>query len=110
MEAAKKRFPGEGTGSAKMQKQPLKSALFVGGAYIIGVLVPVLPVLFGAKDALVSIMTAEIMVILVLSILAFLSGMEMKRRILLSLAIITVAVTVIYAIGLAAKQIWGIAV
>ena len=71
---------------------------------------PVLPVLFGAKDALVSVLTAGTMVILVSSILAFLSGMEMKRRILLNLVIITVAVSVSYAIGLAAKQIWGIAV
>ena len=110
MEAAKKRFLGEENGSAEMQEQPLKSALFVGGAYVIGALVPVLPVLFGAKDALVSVLTAGTMVILVSSILAFLSGMEMKRRILLNLVIITIAVSVSYAIGLAAKQIWGIAV
>jgi vacuolar iron transporter family protein len=45
------------------------------------------------------------MVILVSTILAFLSGMEMKRRILLNLVIIAVAVSVSYAIGLAAKQI-----
>jgi vacuolar iron transporter family protein len=110
MESAKKRFLGEETGSAEMQEQPLNSALFVGGAYVIGALVPVLPVLFGAKDALVSVLTAGTMVILVSSILAFLSGMEMKRRILLNLVIITVAVSVSYAIGLAAKHIWGIAV
>lgn len=110
MESAKKRFLGEETGSAEMQEQPLRSAVFVGGAYVIGALVPVLPVLFGAKDALVSVLTAGTMVILVSSILAFLSGMEMKRRILLNLVIITVAVSVSYAIGVVAKQIWGIAV
>jgi VIT1/CCC1 family predicted Fe2+/Mn2+ transporter len=110
MESAKKRFLGEETGSAEMQEQPLSSALFVGGAYVIGAIVPVLPVLFGAKDALVSVLTAGTMVILVSTILAFLSGMEIKRRILLNLVIITVAVSVTYAIGLAAKQIWGIAV
>jgi vacuolar iron transporter family protein len=42
--------------------------------------------------------------------LSFLSGMDVKRRIVLNLVIITVAVSVSYAIGLAAKQIWGIAV
>ena len=88
----------------------MNSALFVGGAYVIGALVPVLPLLFGAKDALVSVLTAGTMVILVSTILVFLSGMEMKRRIVLNLVIITVAVSVSYAIGLAAKQIWGIAV
>jgi VIT1/CCC1 family predicted Fe2+/Mn2+ transporter len=110
MESAKKRFLGEETGSAEMQEQPLSSALFVGGAYVIGALVPVLPVLFGAKDALVSVLTAGTMVILVSTILAFLSGMEIKRRILLNLLIITVAVSVTYAIGLAAKHLWGIVV
>ncbi len=109
MEVAKKISWG-GIGLTPMQEQPLRSALFVGVAYVIGALVPVLPVLFGAKDALVSVLTAGTMVILVSSILAFLSGMEMKRRILLNLVIITVAVSVSYAIGLAAKQIWGIAV
>ncbi len=110
MESEKKRFLGEETGSAEMQEQPFKSALFVGGAYVIGALVPVLPVLFGAKDALVSGLTAGTMVLLVSTVLAFLSGMEVKRRILLNLVVITVAVSVSYAIGLAAKQIWGIGV
>jgi len=110
MEAAKKQFLGEETGSSDMQEQPLRSALFVSVAYVIGALVPVLPVLFGAKNALVSVLTAGTMVVLVSTVLAFLSGMEMKRRILLNLAIITLAVTVSYGIGLAAKQIWGIAV
>gem|GEM_PF-190967 len=110
MESAKKRFLGEETDSTEMEEQPLNSALFVGGAYVIGALVPVLPVLFGAKDALLSVLTAGTMVILVSTILAFLSGMEIKRRILLNLVIIAVAVSVSYTIGLAAKQIWGIAV
>ena len=86
------------------------SALVVGTAYIIGALVPVLPVLVGAKDALFSVLTAGLMVILVSTVLSFLSGMDVQRRIVLNLVIITVAVSVSYAIGLAAKQIWGIAV
>lgn len=110
MESAKRQFLREEAGSNDMQEQPLRSALFVGVAYVIGALVPVLPVLFGAKDALVSVLTAGTMVVLVSTVLAFLSGMEMKRRILLNLAIITLAVTVSYGIGLAAKQLWGIAV
>jgi VIT1/CCC1 family predicted Fe2+/Mn2+ transporter len=54
-----------------MQQQPLRSALFVGRAYFIGALVPVLPVLFDAKDALVSVLTAATRVILVARIFAF---------------------------------------
>ncbi|HEX9155957.1 MAG TPA: hypothetical protein VF819_10360, partial [Nitrospira sp.] len=60
------------------------------------------------KDALFSVFTAGLMVILVSTVLSFLSGMDVKRRIVLNLVIITVAVTVSYSIGLVAKQIWGI--
>jgi vacuolar iron transporter family protein len=49
-------------------------------------------------------------VVLVSTILSFLSGMDIKRRIALNLIIITVAVTVSYTIGLAAKLLWGITV
>lgn len=106
----KKQFLGEETGSSEMEEQPLASALFVGGAYIVGAMVPVLPVLFGAKDALASLITAGSMIVLVSTLLAFLSGMDIKRRILMNLVIITVAVGVTYAIGTAARAIWGVSV
>lgn len=106
----KKQFLGEQRGSLEMEEPPFASGLVVGGAYIVGAMVPVLPVLFGAKSALVSLVTAGSMVILVSTLLAFLSGMNIKRRILLNLIIITVAVSVTYAIGIAAKNLWGISV
>jgi len=93
-----------------MEESPLGSALVVGVAYITGALVPVLPILVGAQDALFSVFTAGLMVVLVSTILSFLSGMDITRRIVLNLVIITLAVSVSYAIGLAAKHIWGIAV
>jgi VIT1/CCC1 family predicted Fe2+/Mn2+ transporter len=109
-EIAKKVFLGEESDVAVMEEQPLISAAVVGGAYLVGATVPVLPVLIGAKDAFFSVVTAGLMVIVVSTILSFLSGMDMKRRILLNLAIITVAVSVSYGIGVLAKSIWGIAV
>lgn len=109
-EIAKKVFLGEESEVAPMEESPLGSALVVGAAYITGALVPVLPVLIGAKDALLSVITAGLMVILVSTILSFLSGMDIKRRILLNLAIITVAVSVSYGIGVLAKSVWGISV
>ena len=109
-EIAKKVFLGEDSDVSPMEESPLGSALVVGVAYITGALVPVLPVLLGAKDAIFSVLTAGLMVIVVSTILSFLSGMDIKRRIVLNLVIITVAVTVSYAIGLAAKHLWGIAV
>lgn len=109
-EIAKKVFLGEESEVAPMEESPLGSALVVGAAYITGAIVPVLPVLIGAKDALLSVITAGLMVILVSTILSFLSGMDIKRRILLNLAIITVAVSVSYGIGVLAKSVWGISV
>ena len=109
-EIARKIFLGEESSVTPMEESPLGSAAVVGIAYITGALVPVLPVIVGAKDALFSVLTAGLMVIAVSTILSFLSGMNVKRRIALNLVIITVAVSVSYGIGLAAKQIWGITV
>jgi len=41
-------------------------------------------------------------------VLAFLSGMDVKKRIRTNLVIIAAAVGITYAIGLVAKRLWGI--
>jgi VIT1/CCC1 family predicted Fe2+/Mn2+ transporter len=43
-------------------------------------------------------------------ILAFLSGMDVRRRIVTNVVIIAAAVSVSFAIGLVAKRIWGVSV
>ena len=109
-ESDRQQFLKAETVVAGIEEQPLASALVVGGSYIAGAMVPVLPVLFGAKDALPSLLTAGSMIILVSMVLAFLSGMDIKKRILTNLVIIACAVAITYAIGLAAKALWGVAV
>lgn len=106
----KKQFLGEETGSSEMEEQPFSSAVVVGCSYFAGAMVPVLPVLLGATNALFSLVAAGSMVILVSTLLGFLSGMDIKRRILLNLIIITVAVGVTYTIGIVAKHLWGVSV
>ncbi|NOS80738.1 MAG: hypothetical protein HOP32_04035, partial [Nitrospira sp.] len=101
-EIARKIFLGEESDVTPMEESPLGSAVVVGIAYTAGAVVPVLPVLLGATDALFSVLTAGLMVIVVSTVLSFLSGMDVKRRIALNLVIITVAVSVSFAIGLAA--------
>jgi vacuolar iron transporter family protein len=108
-EIAKKIFLGEASEVLPMQESPFGSALVVGTAYIAGAIVPVLPVVFGATSALFSVLTAGVMVIVVSTILSFLSGMDVMRRILLNLMIIALAVSVTYGIGVFAKRLWGIA-
>ena len=107
---AKKVFLGEESTVVPMEESPLASALVVGTAYIAGAIVPVLPVLLGATDALFSVVTAGLMVILVSTILSFLSGMDVKRRIALNLVIIALAVGISYGIGIAARNVWGIGI
>jgi len=108
-EIAKKIFLGEASEVVPMEESPFGSALVVGTAYIAGAIVPVLPVVFGATSALFSVLTAGVMVIVVSTILSFLSGMDVMRRILLNLMIIALAVSVTYGIGVFAKRLWGIA-
>jgi hypothetical protein len=43
-------------------------------------------------------------------ILAFLSGMEMKRRVATNLVTIAAAVGITFVIGLVANRVWGISV
>ena len=108
-EIAKKIFLGEASDVTPMEESPIGSALVVGTAYIAGAVVPVLPVIVGATSALYSVLTAGLMVIVVSTILSFLSGMDIMRRILLNLIILTIAVGVTYGIGVFAKHLWGIA-
>ncbi len=108
-EFLRKQFLEEETAS-QMEEQPFGSAVVVGCSYFLGALVPVLPVLLGAKTALLSLMTAGSIVVLVSTLLAFLSGMDVGKRIALNLVIITIAVGVTYLIGTLAKQLWGVSV
>ena len=55
-----------------------------------------------------AVVTGAIVIVVVSTIVAFLSGMDVRRRILLNLAITGIAVVVTYAIGLAAKSALGI--
>jgi VIT1/CCC1 family predicted Fe2+/Mn2+ transporter len=70
----------------------------------------VLPVLFGAHSAWPSVMVAGVIIVLVSMLLAFLSGMNVRRRILTNLVIIAAAVGVTYLIGIVTKAVFGIAV
>jgi len=93
-----------------MEEQPVRSALVVGGSYFAGAMVPVLPVLFGAQDAWVSVAAAGTLSIAVSTLLAFLSGMNITRRILINLVIIAAAVGITYGIGMLARTLWGVSV
>ena len=109
-ESARRRFLGEGNGDTGPGESALGSAAVVGTSYLAGALVPVLPVLFGAHTALPSLVAGVSVIVVVSMLLAFLSGMDVRRRIAINLVIITAAVAVTYVIGLATKALFGVAV
>jgi VIT1/CCC1 family predicted Fe2+/Mn2+ transporter len=109
-EVRRRRFLGEPDATEGLGDTPLASGVRVGVSYVIGAVVPVLPVLFGARTLLPSLLVAGGVIVVVSAILAFLSGMNVKRRILMNIAIIAAAVAISYVLGLIAQSVWGISV
>src|SRR3989454_353667 len=109
-EAGKQRFLGEAPAALEVGESPFGSALVVGASYFAGALVPVLPVLIGARTALPSLLSAGTLIVLVSMILAFLSGMDIRRRVITNVVIIAAAVGITYVIGRVTQAIWGISV
>jgi len=108
-ERERRRFLGT-DGDDGASESPLAAALVVGTGYTAGALVPVLPVLFGANGMVPTVIAAGATIVVVSAIVAFLTGMDVRRRIALNLAVTALAVGVTYAIGLLARSLWGIAV
>ena len=83
---------------------PFNSAVIVGISYLFGAMVPILPVFFGAKSVLVSWVCGGTMVVLVTMVLSFISGMQIRKRVLTNLAMVAVAVAAAYAVGVLVKK------
>jgi VIT1/CCC1 family predicted Fe2+/Mn2+ transporter len=114
-ESGRMRFLRAGEARAEAEagedgEPPLRSALLVGVSYLAGALVPVLPVIFGATTMLASVLAAGTLIIVVSLVLAFLSGMDVRRRVVTNLVIMAAAVGITYGIGALGKALWGIAV
>ena len=102
--------PREAEATEESADTPLASGVRVGVSYVIGAVVPILPVLFGARTLLPSLVVAGGVIVLVSAILAFLSGMNVKRRILLNLGIMAAAVAIATSSGWWPSRSWGITV
>jgi VIT1/CCC1 family predicted Fe2+/Mn2+ transporter len=107
-ERQRRRFLGERSDAAAGADSPRAAALSVGASYLAGALVPVIPVLLGARTLWLPAVTAGALMVLVSVLLAFLSGMEVRRRVAMNLVVVAVAVGVTYTIGLATRAIFGI--
>jgi predicted membrane protein (TIGR00267 family) len=108
-EDARKRFLGESV-TSEVAESPLASAAIVGIGYFIGAVVPVLPVVFGARTVWPTVLTGGTMIVVVSAIVAFISGMDVRRRIVLNVVITGLAVVVTYTLGLLTKRLLGVAI
>ncbi|MBI3802580.1 MAG: VIT1/CCC1 transporter family protein [Nitrospirae bacterium] len=106
----KNRFLQKESNEEHRPEPALRSSVVVGVSYFAGAAFPLLPVLFGAHNAFWSIVSAGTMIILVSIILSFLSGMNIKRRVVTNVIIITLATGISYLIGGAVRKLLGIAV
>ncbi len=87
---------------------PLKAALIVGVAYLIGAAAPLAPFVFGVSSPVWSIVLSGSLILLVSAMLAFISGMRMRRRIIMNFIIVILATSVSYLFGLLAQRWFGI--
>lgn len=109
VESERRKFLKQSQGSG-LVTNPLRVAIIVGFSYVLGALIPILPVFFGTKSIFLSVIFGVIFVGIVSTVLAFLSGMNVMRRVMMNIYIIAIAVFVTYAIGTAVKIIFGISV
>jgi VIT1/CCC1 family predicted Fe2+/Mn2+ transporter len=106
-EDGRRRFLGESV-TSEAPESPLAAAAVVGVGYLIGALVPVMPVLLGAHSVWPTVLTGGAMIIVVSAIVAFISGMNVRRRIALNVVITGIAVIVTYVLGLVTKRLLGV--
>jgi VIT1/CCC1 family predicted Fe2+/Mn2+ transporter len=107
-ERERRRFLGQEGGEGEAMESPLRSAAVVAASYFAGAAVPVLPVIFGAQSVWASLLVAGTMIVVVTTLLAFLSGMDVRRRLFVNAVIIAAAVGVTYLIGTLTRAWWGI--
>ncbi len=111
VESAKREFiEGKPAEVTTRSTSATESAIIVGVSYFFGALVPVLPVLLGAKNIFWSLGFAAAVMLFISTVIAFLSGMKMRRRILTNLVILLIAVGVTYAVGLLSRSVFGISI
>jgi VIT1/CCC1 family predicted Fe2+/Mn2+ transporter len=109
IQRGKAEFLGGKTVAASEDARPVRDAVLVGGSYFLGAVIPALPMALGAKTLWASLIVAGAAILLVSTVLAFLSGIEIRKRAWTNLFIILAAVGVSYAIGLFADKVWGLA-
>jgi VIT1/CCC1 family predicted Fe2+/Mn2+ transporter len=105
-ENARRRFLGEPVPS-ESEDSPIIAAAVVGIGYLIGAVGPVAPVVFGARSVWPTVIVGGAMIVIVSTVVAFISGMDVRRRIARNVLVTGLAVAVTYVLGLLTKRLLG---
>jgi VIT1/CCC1 family predicted Fe2+/Mn2+ transporter len=89
---------------------PRLTALLVAVSYLIGALVPLLPVALGARSLWWPAAAGASLSLVVSLVLSFLSGMEARRRIALNAVTVAAALAWSFAVGYLARRFLGVPV
>ena len=108
IERGKARFLGHTPAANELAAKPLQAAGVVGASYFLGAVIPVAPVLLGATTLLFPLLFAVLAISCLSLVLAYLSGMAVRKRILMNLGMMAGAVGITYLVGGLAKSLWGI--
>jgi len=108
IERGKAQFLGRAETAAEPSAGPLRAAGVIGASYFLGAMIPVAPVILGATTLIFPLLFAALAISGLSLVLAYLSGMAVRRRILMNLGMMAGAVAITYLVGSLAKSLWGI--
>ncbi len=108
IQSRKETFLGKPASAAGSADGPVQAAAVIGASFFVGAMIPLAPVLLGARSVLPPLFFSGCAIAGISSVLAYLSGMAMRKRVLSNLAIMAAAVAITYLIGVLAKNLWGI--
>jgi len=92
------------------ETQPVVASVLVGISYLVGALFPIVPVYLGATTPLWSVVAGGSMVLVITTLVSFMSGMDVKQRVFQNLLLVFAAVAITYGLGTLVSHIWEVQV
>ena len=108
LERGRQAFMGQ-SAKAEPATSPANIGLLVGVFYLLGALVPLLPVACGARSLVAPALAGAAFSVLVSLVVSFLSGMDARRRIALNISMVACAVAWSFAVGCLVRRFLGLA-
>jgi VIT1/CCC1 family predicted Fe2+/Mn2+ transporter len=89
-------------------QSPLKQSFVVGFSYLLGALIPILPVALGMKSIMLVFLSSFVVLVFTSYAVSFLSGVKYRTHLFRSVAIITGITLITFAFSSFAKNVLGI--